>query len=192
MTKITIAKVYADLEASLQSLREDPTAVQRAREIVERALRDGRAYYGINTGFGALARERVPDDQLRQLQRNLLLSHSVGVGPPAPRAISALMLALKIHSLGLGYSGISLPAFQRLLLFHERGLVPVVPSRGSVGASGDLAPLAHLCLPLLGLASSGTRAARRGGPRPSAWPPPASGRSSWRPRTAWRSLTARN
>ena len=93
----------------------------------------------------------MPEDQLRQLQRNLLLSHSVGVGPPAPREISALMLELKVHSLGLGYSGISLPVFQRLLLFHGRRLVPVVPSRGSVGASGDLAPLAHMCLPLLGL-----------------------------------------
>jgi histidine ammonia-lyase len=151
MKKITIANLYDDLQTSLQSLRDDPGAVRRSREIVERALRDGQAYYGINTGFGALARERVPDDQLRQLQRNLLLSHSVGVGPPAPREISALMLELKVHSLGLGYSGISLPVFQRLLVFHQRRLVPVVPSRGSVGASGDLAPLAHLCLPLLGL-----------------------------------------
>ena len=144
MTKITIANLYDDLQTSLQSLRDDPAAVRRSREIVERALRDGRAYYGINTGFGALARERVPDDQLRQLQRNLLLSHSVGVGPPAPREISALMLELKVHSLGLGYSGISLPVFQRLLLFHGRrpragGAQP--RERGGLGRPGAAGPL---------------------------------------------------
>ena len=190
MTKITIANLYDDLQTSLQSLRDDPGAVRRSREIVERALRDGQAYYGINTGFGALAGAGA-EDQLRQLQRNLLLSHSVGVGPPAPREISALMLELKVHSLGLGYSGISLPVFQRLLLFHGRRLVPVVPSRGSVGASGDLAPPAHMCLPLLGLGEFWDENGRRGCPPPGAWPPPASVRSSWRPRTAWRPLTAR-
>jgi histidine ammonia-lyase len=150
MKHITLANLYNDLFQSMQSLREVPSAVRRSREIVETALGDGRAYYGINTGFGALARERVPDSQLQELQRNLILSHTVGVGPPVPRDISVLMLQLKIHSLGLGYSGISLGTFSRLLWFVEQELVPVVPTRGSVGASGDLVPLAHMCLPLLG------------------------------------------
>ena len=129
----------------------DTSAVERSRARVDAALADGHLHYGVNTGFGALARERVPDDKLATLQRNLLLSHAVGVGEPVPPDITRLMLRLKIHALGLGYSGVSLPVFRRLLAFDQRNLLPVVPSRGSVGASGDLAPLAHLCLPLIGL-----------------------------------------
>lgn len=150
MPRLAIANLYADLAKSLAALRADAGAVVRGRAHVEAALKKGDAIYGVNTGFGALARERIPADQITQLQRNLLLSHAVGVGPPVPKAITALMLKLKIHALGLGYSGVSLPTFQRLLKFDELELIPVVPSKGSVGASGDLAPLAHLSLPLLG------------------------------------------
>jgi histidine ammonia-lyase len=149
--RITIANLYADLAASVEHFRKDTSAVERSRERVEAALADGQAHYGINTGFGALANRRVPDDQLARLQRNLLLSHAVGVGEPIPPDITRLMLRLKIHALGLGYSGVSLRTFRRLLDFDAHDLIPVVPSRGSVGASGDLAPLAHLCLPLIGL-----------------------------------------
>ncbi len=87
---------------------------------------------------------------MEKLQRNLLLSHAVGVGDPIPRAITRLMLDIKIHSLGLGFSGVSLATFNRLLEFSRNNLVPQVPSRGSVGASGDLVPLAHMSLPLIG------------------------------------------
>jgi histidine ammonia-lyase len=125
--------------------------VDASRAVVEDALAAGGAHYGINTGFGALARQRIPDDQLEQLQRNLLVSHAVGVGEPVPRRITKLMLELKLHALALGYSGVSASTLDRLLLFAERDWVAVVPSRGSLGASGDLAPLAHLCLPLIGL-----------------------------------------
>lgn len=134
----------------MSRLRVDDSAVAESRQRLENALASGGTIYGVNTGFGALARERVPADRLQQLQRNLLLSHAVGVGEPLPREISRLMLRLKIHALGLGYSGVSLPTFRRLLEFDQRDWIPVVPSRGSVGASGDLAPLAHLCLPLIG------------------------------------------
>jgi histidine ammonia-lyase len=134
----------------LTALGADAAAVQKSRSRVEAALKSGDAHYGLNTGFGALARERIPDDQITTLQRNLLLSHAVGVGDPVPVEITRLMLRLKIHALGLGFSGISMPTFQRLLDFDRLNLVPVVPSRGSVGASGDLAPLAHLALPLIG------------------------------------------
>lgn len=149
--RITIRHLYTDLAASMAYFAHDSSAVEWSRARVEAALADGQAHYGVNTGFGALARCRVADDQLVTLQRNLLLSHAVGVGDPVPVEITRLMLQLKIHALGLGYSGISLAAFRRLLDFHQNNLVPVVPSRGSVGASGDLAPLAHLCLPLIGL-----------------------------------------
>jgi histidine ammonia-lyase len=151
MIRVRIPSLYDDLARSLAELRRDASRVDDSRRIVERALRDSRPYYGINTGFGALARKRIADDRIRELQRNLLVSHAVGVGELAPKEISRLMLDLKIHSLGLGYSGISRETFDRLLDFSEQGLVPALPSRGSVGASGDLAPLAHLSLPLIGL-----------------------------------------
>ncbi len=148
--RLSIDHLHEDLGKSLAALGKDIAPVARSRAVVERALQSGDAHYGINTGFGALANKRIPDDQVTRLQRNLLLSHAVGVGELVPEDITALMLRLKIHALGLGYSGVSLPTFERLLRFDELGLVPAVPSRGSVGASGDLAPLAHLALPLIG------------------------------------------
>jgi histidine ammonia-lyase len=150
LPRVTIRNLHADLAASAEHFRGDTTVVEASRTRVVAALADGQAHYGINTGFGALAHKRVPDDQLHNLQRNLLLSHAVGVGEPVPPEITRVMLRLKIHGLGLGYSGVSLPTFRRLLEFDSLNFIPVVPSRGSVGASGDLAPLAHLCLPLIG------------------------------------------
>lgn len=135
----------------MAALREDDGRVAVSRKHVERALGDGEAHYGINTGFGALARKRIEPGQLKALQRNLLLSHACGVGPRVPRRLSRLMLQLKIHALGLGRSGISVETFRRLLALEGHGLIPAVPARGSVGASGDLAPLAHMSLPLIGL-----------------------------------------
>lgn len=149
--RVTLSQLETDLSEALTSLRRDPGRLIASRQHVERILTSGTAHYGINTGFGALAQKHISVEQLTQLQRNLLLSHAVGVGPPVPPAIAALMLKLKVHALGLGYSGISLPTFNRLLDFVEHSLVPVVPSRGSVGASGDLAPLAHMALPLIGI-----------------------------------------
>jgi len=151
MSALSLATLEADLNASLAELSRDPSRVRESRLRVESAFDHGDAFYGINTGFGALAQKRIEPEQIRELQRNLILSHAVGVGDPVPREISRLILKLKIHSLGLGYSGVSLPTFQRLIDFAEADLIPVVPSRGSVGASGDLAPLAHLSLPLIGL-----------------------------------------
>jgi histidine ammonia-lyase len=147
---IRIATLYSDVAASMQALRSGHEAVDRSREIVINALGDGRAHYGINTGFGVLANQRIDDEQLAELQQNILLSHACGVGEPVPPEITRLMLQLKIHALGLGQSGISRSTFRQLLTFEEKGLTPWVPRQGSVGASGDLAPLAHLCLPLIG------------------------------------------
>lgn len=147
---VRIPTLYEDLDASIRQLKKDPAPILESRNVVDSAINDGEAYYGINTGFGILANKRIDNDQLQQLQRNLILSHSVGVGAPIPKDITRLMLKLKIHALGLGYSGISLNTFERLLFFAEHDLIPVVPSKGSLGASGDLAPLAHMCLPLIG------------------------------------------
>jgi histidine ammonia-lyase len=147
---IRIATLYRDLAERMAELRAGHEAVEASREVVLRALNDGRAHYGINTGFGILANRRIGTEQLVELQQNILLSHACGVGEPVPPDITRLMLQLKIHALARGQSGISKTTFRQLLVLEESGLVPWVPSRGSVGASGDLAPLAHLCLPLIG------------------------------------------
>lgn len=153
MTQIRISHLYSDIQESLQSLAVNREPLRASRRVVDEALKDGNSYYGINTGFGALAGKRVDSEGLRQLQRNLILSHSVGVGNPVPKQISRLMLQLKVHALGIGYSGISEETFSRLELFLENDWIPVIPEKGSVGASGDLAPLAHMSLPLLGYGS---------------------------------------
>ncbi len=146
---IRLASLYEDLNHSVSRLKIDKTNVLAARKTVEAVLNDGHSYYGINTGFGIFASKIIEEDQLDKLQHNLLLSHSVGLGELIPKPITRLMLQLKIHALGLGYSGISEPVFDRLLLFAEKDWISVVPNKGSLGASGDLAPLAHLCLPLI-------------------------------------------
>jgi len=147
---VQIESLYADLDHRLDALRANPEPVEASRALVEEALTDGEAHYGINTGFGALAQKRIPIEKLEDLQRNLIFSHAVGTGDLVPKTISRLILRLKIHALGIGYSGVSTDTFERLLLMAEKDLIPAVPSRGSVGASGDLAPLAHMALPLLG------------------------------------------
>jgi len=109
-----------------------------------------RAFYGINTGFGALARERIPPEDVRLLQYNLARSHAVGTGDPLPERDVRLLMILKAHALAFGLSGVRPEVVETLLAFLNAGVHPRVPSRGSVGASGDLAPLAHLTLALLG------------------------------------------
>lgn len=147
---IRLGHLYEDLDKSMSKLRQQHGAVTQSRVIVDDALLDGMAHYGINTGFGVLANQRISDDELVTLQQNILLSHACGVGDPVPADITRLMLQLKIHSLSLGYSGVSESTFLQLLALEEHDILPWVPSRGSVGASGDLAPLAHMCLPLIG------------------------------------------
>ncbi len=130
-------------EASRQLIRASQQVVQRAA--------DGEApVYGVNTGFGKLANQRIGKAQLDTLQLNLIRSHSVGVGEPLAPAVLRLMLALKAASLARGYSGVREVVVDTLLAVHNAGLVPYVPSQGSVGASGDLAPLAHMTLALIG------------------------------------------
>jgi histidine ammonia-lyase len=124
--------------------------VERSRALIEQALSSGVAIYGVNTGFGRLAQTRIPDDQLKLLQRNLVLSHSTGVGDLLPDSIVRLILALKAAGLARGYSGVRPIVIERLLELLNKGVLPEIPSQGSVGASGDLAPLAHLSAVLIG------------------------------------------
>ena len=146
---IRLHHLYADLDARMAELRVDHQPVIQSRKIVENALLDGEAHYGINTGFGVLANKRISDEELVTLQQNILLSHACGMGEPVPVEVTRLMLQLKIQSLSLGYSGVSESTFNQLLKLEEHDILPWIPSRGSVGASGDLAPLAHMCLPLI-------------------------------------------
>ena len=120
------------------------------RNYLDDILKEGNTYYGINTGFGSLCNVRIKDDELSQLQENLVCSHACGMGDEVPEEIVRLMLLLKVHGLSQGYSGIRPVVVQRLADFYNLGIHPVVYELGSLGASGDLAPLAHLCLPLLG------------------------------------------
>jgi histidine ammonia-lyase len=133
------------------TLAEDGVGrARRCRERVETLTRRGDAIYGINTGFGHLKNKRISNDDLGKLQHNLLISHAVGLGPPVPPEIVRWMLLLKMHSLLAGHSGVRPALIERLGAWLDHDLLPVVPTRGSLGASGDLAPLAHMCLPLIG------------------------------------------
>ena len=120
---------------------------QNVREIVE----SDRTVYGINTGFGPLCDVKISEEETALLQHNLIISHAVGVGKPIAKDLSRVMIIAKIHALSKGFSGVSLGVIERLILMLEKDIIPAVPEQGSVGASGDLAPLAHLVLPLLGL-----------------------------------------
>jgi histidine ammonia-lyase len=125
--------------------------IARGRAIVEQVVDSEQVTYGVNTGFGRLAQTTIPTDRLSELQQNLILSHGTGVGPLLDDATVRLILLLKINALGRGFSGVRRRLVDALITLHNRGLYPAIPSKGSVGASGDLAPLAHLSLPLLGL-----------------------------------------
>ncbi len=124
--------------------------VRQGRRVIERAVAGGQVVYGLNTGFGELAQVRIDPDKLLALQRRLLLSHAAGVGEPLPDAAVRGMLLLRANTLARGHSGVRPELIDALLALLNNDVLPVVPSRGSVGASGDLAPLAHLALPLIG------------------------------------------
>ena len=125
-------------------------AIDASAAGIVRILASGRAVYGVNTGFGMLAQTRIPDDRLAELQTNLILSHSCGLGDPLDPRIVRLTMVLKAVGLGRGHSGISRAVVERLLAMVEADALPLIPSQGSVGASGDLAPLAHMSAALLG------------------------------------------
>src|SRR6476660_535359 len=143
-----LRRLWTGVEASL-----DDAAMQRVNQsaaAVERIVAGGETVYGVNTGFGLLANTRIPNERLAELQTNLILSHSAGLGDPLPRHVTRLMIVLKLLGLGRGYSGVRplvIEALQRLL---DADAMPLIPSQGSVGASGDLAPLAHLIAALMG------------------------------------------
>lgn len=142
---------------NITSNKENFTLNQQSKENIEHSQQNvakivssGQTVYGINTGFGPLCDTKISEEETRQLQHNLLISHAVGVGNPIKKEISKSMLLAKAHALAKGFSGVSLRVVERILLMVEKDIIPVVPEKGSVGASGDLAPLSHLFLPLIG------------------------------------------
>ncbi|CUU38556.1 histidine ammonia-lyase [Armatimonadetes bacterium DC] len=149
---LDIASVVAVARGGRRALL-DPQAterVRRSRAFIEKLVRENQVVYGVTTGFGKFAQVRISPEDTRLLQRNLLLSHAIGVGEPLPTETVRAMMLLRAQSLALGYSGVRTEVITLLLEMLNRGVHPIVPSQGSVGASGDLAPLAHMCLPMIG------------------------------------------
>jgi histidine ammonia-lyase len=148
---VTLAELRAIWDGAGVALDGEAwAAIDASAASIARILASGRTVYGVNTGFGLLAQTRIPDGRLAELQSNLILSHSCGLGDPLDPRIVRLAMILKAIGLGRGQSGVRRVVVERILRLVEAGALPVIPSQGSVGASGDLAPLAHLGGALLG------------------------------------------
>jgi len=150
--KLTVSKVIAIAEGNMRAELTSQTiqAVQDCRKKVEKIANGAKPVYGINTGFGPLCDVQITPAQTITLQKNLIITHAVGVGKNIDRQLSKIMMICKVHALSQGYSGVRLALIERIIYFIEHDLLPAVPEQGSVGASGDLAPLSHLFLPIIG------------------------------------------
>ncbi|MCK5787173.1 MAG: histidine ammonia-lyase [Candidatus Sabulitectum sp.] len=147
----SLSQVRQVADGASYELGEDAIgAITEARSSIEALLRSGKPIYGVNTGFGRLASTVVPEGELGLLQRNLLLSHACSTGTLLPATVVRVMIFLRVASLARGRSGIRLETVNALIKLGNSSFVPAVPSQGSLGASGDLAPLSHMCLPILG------------------------------------------
>lgn len=147
---ITIDQIEALLNTPLSLSDKDWEQVRANRNYLDKKIKSGNTFYGINTGFGSLCNVRITDEELSSLQENLVCSHACGMGDEVSPEIIRLMLLLKIRNMSLGYSGVHEDTLNLFLQFYNENMLPVVYELGSLGASGDLAPLAHLSLPLLG------------------------------------------
>ncbi len=156
-----VAHATGNVELGLTS--EAEARVNRARAAVEQLVADGRIIYGITTGFGAFKDRVIPPDQVRELQRNIVMSHAVGVGAPFETPVVRAMMLIRANTLAKGHSGIRLATLRLLLDMLARGVHPIVPIQGSLGASGDLAPLAHIALTMIGLGEAEYRGERMPG-----------------------------
>jgi len=151
--KLTVQRAVSLAEGSLQGILNEAAKqkIQTSQQHVQQMVDEGKTVYGVTTGFGILANTKINEADAATLQYKILQSHSVGVGEAIPVEIAKLMLITKVHALAQGFSGVQLQTLERILWHIENNIIPVVPEKGSVGASGDLAPLAHLFLPLIGL-----------------------------------------
>ena len=142
--------ILMEPESSLKLAASSIRNIKLAHSTVESVISSGDVVYGINTGFGQLANQRIDSEQLAILQRNLVLSHATGTGKMLPERVARLVFAMKLNSLCRGYSGVSIELINFMIEFFNKGIVPLIPEKGSVGASGDLVPLAHLALAIIG------------------------------------------
>src|SRR6185437_4607203 len=150
---LALADAARILNGQVEQLHLASTArrrVEQARRCLHDLLAQGATLYGVNTGFGKLASQRIEPHEVLALQENLLRSHAVGMGTLLPIGVSRLALALRIQALAKGHSGVTMELIEQLIEMYNRGVVPAIPEQGSVGASGDLAPLAHLALVVMG------------------------------------------
>lgn len=150
LTLTDAARILHGQIAALQVAAAARRRVEQARRCLHDLLARGETLYGVNTGFGKLASQRIEPHEVLALQENLLRSHAVGMGPLLSIGVSRLALALRIQALVKGHSGVSGELIDQLIEMYNRGIVPAIPEQGSVGASGDLAPLAHLALVVMG------------------------------------------
>lgn len=150
LDNLTINNIPEIIKNNLELTEEHYQNIKNCRDYLDKKVSTGETFYGINTGFGSLCDVRVQDNELEQLQTNLVLSHACGVGEHVPMDIVRLMLLLKIKNFTYGHSGVSEELVERLLWHYNENILPEIFTQGSLGASGDLAPLAHLSLPLLG------------------------------------------
>lgn len=151
LLSLATIKEIIDENKELALSEEAVLNIHKSHEYLHKKIKaGGKPIYGINTGFGSLYNVEISEDNLSQLQENLVMSHACGTGNLVPKDIVKLMLLLKIQSLSYGYSGVQLATVERLVEFYNHDILPVIYAQGSLGASGDLAPLAHMSLPLLG------------------------------------------
>ena len=150
---LTVGNAIAIAKGKIKGvINKDATKkIESSHDYVKQIVENNKIVYGINTGFGILANKKISEEDTVTLQHKILESHSVGVGDPIPVEVAMLMMITKVHALAQGFSGVQLHTLERIIWHIENDVIPVVPEKGSVGASGDLAPLAHLFLPLIGL-----------------------------------------
>jgi len=151
--QLTVEKTIAIASGKLKAVLSEEAIkkIKASQQYVQQIVAENKTVYGVNTGFGILANTPISKEDTATLQYKILQSHSVGVGDPIPVEVAKIMLITKVHALAQGFSGVQLSTLERITWHIENNVIPVVPEKGSVGASGDLAPLAHLFLPLIGL-----------------------------------------
>jgi histidine ammonia-lyase len=160
---LTIGNAIALANGKLKGIinAEASKKIDESHSHVKQIVENNKTVYGVNTGFGILANTKISEADTATLQYKILQSHSVGVGDPIPVEVAKLMMITKVHALAQGFSGIQLSTIERIIWHIENNVIPVVPEKGSVGASGDLAPLSHLFLPLIGLGECYYRGERK-------------------------------
>ncbi|MCR5345435.1 MAG: histidine ammonia-lyase [Lachnospiraceae bacterium] len=156
---VAVARNGAEVELSDEAKEN----VRRSRQVVDDIIAEKRVVYGVTTGFGSFCNTVIPTEESKKLQRNLIITHAVGAGDPFPQDIARAIILLRINNLAKGFSGIRMETLESLIGMLNKGVTPVIPEKGSLGASGDLAPLSHMVLPLIGLGEAWYKGERMSG-----------------------------